>query len=163
VPTCPKSICLFVANQNFQASTEHMVNGLYNSSRTALATLQAVQGSVTQHTSKLDSLGASAARLGEQQEQLKASVSQGLQELQQLRQQGRQLEEQLGRSLEMEQQLQGMQERAAMDMQVGTGGLVSKGGGARAGCPANSTPGNSLPREVWSCRLQGGPTHHLTR
>jgi hypothetical protein len=100
-----------------------MVNGLYNSSRTALATLRTVQQSVEQHTAQLGDLGASAAELSTQQQQLRAGVLEGLQELQQLRQQGWQLEAQLNQSLMnlhlMEQQLQDMQQRAVADMQVG--------------------------------------------
>ena len=102
-----------------RALVEYMVAGLYNSSRTALATLRTVQQSVEQHTAQLDDLGALAAELSAQQQQLRVGVLEGLQELQQLREQGSQLEAQLNQSLEMEQQLQDMQQRTMADMQVG--------------------------------------------
>lgn len=113
------SICLFVQNQNFQKSTENMVNKLYNSSATALASLAVVQQAVSQHSGQLQGLADSAAHLGQQQQVLGQGVQAGLQELQALQQRGLQLEVQLNRSLEIEQQLEQLQARAVKDMQVG--------------------------------------------
>ncbi|KAL6763754.1 hypothetical protein V8C86DRAFT_196552 [Haematococcus lacustris] len=112
------SVCLFIQNQEFLRQAEGLTAALAGAGRTALLSLDRISANLTQHTQALANMSTVVVSIRAGQQELAASVADGLEGVRAVAAQTSGLQLQLRSAVEMQERLSLQQQQSAAALQV---------------------------------------------